>query len=192
MLRILRFFFSSRCSLFHNATFFDSCNIHILNTECAKILKKIPAPKGFWCVRGYHFFPLEQQLLVGHGLLAMKASRSHCIRHTSRTEKKKRTTSRTCGMWPTARPQINLPTTELRHGKSRKVNCSCSLDCSHSRCGRLISLRLKAIISLSSPSCCYCTLFIYLLLFHILGKKLLNDSYSKCEVSYNFSCFQLN
>ena len=40
------FFFSSRCRLFHNAIFFGSCNIHILNTECAKILKKIPAPKG--------------------------------------------------------------------------------------------------------------------------------------------------
>ena len=38
-------FFSSRCRLFHNATFFGSCNIHILNTGCAKILKKIPALK---------------------------------------------------------------------------------------------------------------------------------------------------
>ena len=38
-------FFSSRYRLFHNATFYGSCNIHILNTECAKILKKIPAPK---------------------------------------------------------------------------------------------------------------------------------------------------
>ena len=37
---------SSRCRLFHNAIFFGVCNIHILNTECAKILKKIPAPKG--------------------------------------------------------------------------------------------------------------------------------------------------
>ena len=46
MLHILRFFSSSRCRLFHNAIFFGSCNIHILNTECAKILKKIPAPKG--------------------------------------------------------------------------------------------------------------------------------------------------
>ena len=45
MLHILRFFFSSRCRLFHNAMFFGSCNIHILNTGCAKILKKIPAPK---------------------------------------------------------------------------------------------------------------------------------------------------
>ena len=35
-------FFSppSRCRLFHNAIFFVSRNIHILNTGCAKILKK--------------------------------------------------------------------------------------------------------------------------------------------------------
>ena len=31
------FFISSRCRLFHNATFFGSCDIHILNTEGAKI-----------------------------------------------------------------------------------------------------------------------------------------------------------
>ena len=43
---LLFFFFSSRCRSFHNAIFFDSSNIHILNTGCAKILKKIPAPKG--------------------------------------------------------------------------------------------------------------------------------------------------
>ena len=30
-------FFSSKCSLFHNATFFGSYIIHILNTGCAKI-----------------------------------------------------------------------------------------------------------------------------------------------------------
>ena len=42
------FFFSlsSRCRLFHNTIFFGSCNIHILYTGCAKILKKIPAPMG--------------------------------------------------------------------------------------------------------------------------------------------------
>src|SRR5215475_6991431 len=34
------FFFSSKCSLFHNANFFGSCIIHILYTECAKIKKK--------------------------------------------------------------------------------------------------------------------------------------------------------
>ena len=31
------FFFSSKCSLFHNANLFGSCIIHILYTECAKI-----------------------------------------------------------------------------------------------------------------------------------------------------------
>ena len=47
MMHILLFFsLSSRCRLFHNAIFFGSCDIHILNTESAKILKKIPAPKG--------------------------------------------------------------------------------------------------------------------------------------------------
>ena len=40
MLYNLRFFFSSKCSLFHNANLFGSCIIHILYTECAKIKKK--------------------------------------------------------------------------------------------------------------------------------------------------------
>ena len=40
------FFFSSNCSLFHNAKLFGSCIIHILFTGCAKIKKIIPAPKG--------------------------------------------------------------------------------------------------------------------------------------------------
>ena len=33
-------------------SFFGSCNIYILNTECAKILKKIPAPKGQYLTFG--------------------------------------------------------------------------------------------------------------------------------------------
>ena len=40
------FFFSSKCSLFHNANLFGSYIIHILYTGCAKIKKIIPAPKG--------------------------------------------------------------------------------------------------------------------------------------------------
>jgi len=32
--------------LFHNSNLFGSCVIHILYTECAKIKKIIPAPKG--------------------------------------------------------------------------------------------------------------------------------------------------
>jgi hypothetical protein len=34
------FFFSSRCRLFHNAIFFGSCNIHILNTGVLKFKRK--------------------------------------------------------------------------------------------------------------------------------------------------------
>jgi len=40
------FFFSSKCSLFHNSNVFGSCIIHILYTGCAKITKIITAPKG--------------------------------------------------------------------------------------------------------------------------------------------------
>ena len=39
MLYTLRFFFSSKCSLFHNVNLFGSCIIHILYTGCAKIKK---------------------------------------------------------------------------------------------------------------------------------------------------------
>ena len=45
MLYTLRLF-SSKCSLFHNANLFVPYIIHILYTECAKIKKIIPAPKG--------------------------------------------------------------------------------------------------------------------------------------------------
>jgi len=45
MVYTLRFFFSSKCSLFHNCNVFGSCVIHILYTGCAKIKKIIPAPK---------------------------------------------------------------------------------------------------------------------------------------------------
>ena len=40
MLYTLCFFFSSKCSLFHNANLFGSCIVHILYTRCAKIKKK--------------------------------------------------------------------------------------------------------------------------------------------------------
>jgi len=39
MLHNLRFF-SSKCRLFHNANFFDSCIIHILNTGVLKFKRK--------------------------------------------------------------------------------------------------------------------------------------------------------
>ena len=40
------FFFSSKCSLFHQSNVFDSCIIHMLYAGCAKIKKIIPSPKG--------------------------------------------------------------------------------------------------------------------------------------------------
>ena len=40
------FFFSSKCSLFHNANCFGSCIIHILYTECAEIKKNNSGAKG--------------------------------------------------------------------------------------------------------------------------------------------------
>ena len=46
MLYTLRFFFSSKCSLFHNANLFGSCIIHILYTVCAKIKKNNSGAKG--------------------------------------------------------------------------------------------------------------------------------------------------
>ena len=40
MVYTLRFFPSSKCSLFHNSNVFGSCTIHILYTGCAEIKKK--------------------------------------------------------------------------------------------------------------------------------------------------------
>ena len=45
MLYTLRFF-SSKCSLFHNANLFGSCIIHILYTKCAEIKKNNSGAKG--------------------------------------------------------------------------------------------------------------------------------------------------
>jgi len=39
MVYTLRFFSSSKCSLFHNSNIFGSCINHILYTGCAKIKK---------------------------------------------------------------------------------------------------------------------------------------------------------
>jgi hypothetical protein len=38
---IISVLFSSKCRLFHNSISFGPCIIHILNTGCAKILKKL-------------------------------------------------------------------------------------------------------------------------------------------------------
>ena len=46
MVYTLHFFFSLKCSLFHNSNLFGSCIIHILCTECAKIKKNNSGAKG--------------------------------------------------------------------------------------------------------------------------------------------------
>ena len=46
------YFFSSKCSLFHNSNVFGSCIIHTLYTECAKIKKKFRRQK-------VEMFPIE-------------------------------------------------------------------------------------------------------------------------------------
>ena len=45
MVHTLRFFPSSKCSLFHNSNVFGSCIIHIFYTGCAKIKKKFRRQK---------------------------------------------------------------------------------------------------------------------------------------------------
>ena len=50
------FFFSSKCSLFHNANVFGSCIIHILYTGCAKIKKNISGAKWLSIINLQIFF----------------------------------------------------------------------------------------------------------------------------------------
>jgi len=58
MLYTLRFFFSSKCSLFHNANFLGSCIIHILYTVCAEIKKNNSHTKG---LRYYSIYIYREQ-----------------------------------------------------------------------------------------------------------------------------------
>ena len=51
MVYTLRFFFSSKCSSFHNFNIFGSCIIRILYTGRAKIKKKFRRQKVNWYVR---------------------------------------------------------------------------------------------------------------------------------------------
>ena len=50
MVYTLRFFFFSKCSLFHNSNVFGSCIIHILYTGCAKIKKNNSGAKRLKCI----------------------------------------------------------------------------------------------------------------------------------------------
>ena len=66
-------FFSSKCSLFHNANLFGICIIHILYTGCAEIKKKyISGAKGLiWAWKS----PCANYLLV----VALKSPSTLCI-----------------------------------------------------------------------------------------------------------------
>jgi hypothetical protein len=52
-------FFSSKCCLFHNATFFGSCIIHILHKGVLKFECKTPVPKGYYAMNKMFKFLLE-------------------------------------------------------------------------------------------------------------------------------------
>ena len=62
MLHTLRIF-SSKCCLFHNATFFGSCVIHILYTECAKIKKKNSGAKGLTRTTSFYAVTKHENLI---------------------------------------------------------------------------------------------------------------------------------
>ena len=49
----LCFFFSSKCSLFHNSNVFGSCIIHILYTGCAKIKKNNSGAKRLLEIKSF-------------------------------------------------------------------------------------------------------------------------------------------
>jgi len=66
------FFFSSKCSLLHNANLFDSCIIHILYTGCAKIKKIFPAPKGL-------IYEVYNQLYVHQNVYTSGFNKSTCF-----------------------------------------------------------------------------------------------------------------
>jgi len=63
MLYTFRFFFPSKCSLFHNVNLFGSCIIHILYTECAEIKKNNSGAKGLnVLLSGFPTLCLDQSL----------------------------------------------------------------------------------------------------------------------------------
>jgi hypothetical protein len=75
MLHNLRFFFSSKCRLSHNATLFGSCIIHILNTGVLKIEKKNSSAKWLTTVFVNSFIQIRlsgEQLWTG-------VSVAHCV-----------------------------------------------------------------------------------------------------------------
>ena len=82
MLYNLRFFFSSKCSLFHNADLFGSCIIHILFIRCVKIKKSNSGAKGL--IDGFCDFANAPKALMAltadrdyHSVLAMEVTLIH-------------------------------------------------------------------------------------------------------------------
>ena len=80
MLYNLHFFLSSKCRLFPNATLFDFCINHILNTVCAKIWKKksvakrLKAESAFDCSLAQVSF--EARRVVLNNKMAQSKSRA--------------------------------------------------------------------------------------------------------------------
>ena len=99
MLYTLRFFFSSKCSLFHNANLFGSCIIHILYTGCAEIKKKnnsgakgLNQEKKFYrnLCTNLHFFLFRSgfdplTLLAGLAFLAFLLQTLHALLYRQTT-----------------------------------------------------------------------------------------------------------
>ena len=79
------FFFSSKCSLFHNAKLFGSCIIHILSTGCAEIKKKNNSGAkelntGIAVV--YEGLPrMSEKLLVITWILTLSPNFHRCLRN---------------------------------------------------------------------------------------------------------------
>ena len=61
------FFFSSKCSLFHDANFFGSCIIHILYTDVLKLKKNNSGAKGLnWHSFQLRHIPCDSNIVKWH------------------------------------------------------------------------------------------------------------------------------
>jgi len=80
MVYTLRFFFSSKCSLFHNSNVFGSCIMHILYTECAKIKKNNSGAKRLISF-GLKYLRNQVVLLRGKLTITFKFLHVACHRH---------------------------------------------------------------------------------------------------------------
>jgi len=74
MLYTLRFFFSSKFNLFHNANFFGSCIIHILYTGCAKLKKNNYSSKGLKRAKNNRYFTRRPTHIFNH--ISLRSSKN--------------------------------------------------------------------------------------------------------------------